>query len=145
MYVPHNPSKEEQTAHASKYPQGYFKPKECKGCSNAFIPKAPSELYCSDKCKDAGYASAYLQRTYGITVNDYKDMLKEQDSSCKICGKEGWVMTTNHKMRLVVDHCHTTGKVRGLLCHKCNQGLGLFQDSVENLTTAASYIQQHQH
>lgn len=145
MYCTSNPLKKDQTANASKYPQGYFKPKGCKTCGNVFTPNAPSERYCSDECKDLGWSNSYLKRTYNITVQDYKEMFREQKGICKICGEEGFVMAKHHKTKLVVDHCHTTGKVRGLLCHKCNQALGLFQDSVKNLTTAASYIKQHQH
>ena len=136
-----NKAKKEQTASASKYPQGYFKPKPCKGCKTSFTPKAPSECYCSDECKDVGLTNAYLKRTYAITVADYKMMFDEQSGVCKICSSSGFVMAKHHKMKLVVDHCHTTGQVRGLLCHNCNRALGLLRDSVPNLEASIAYLQ----
>jgi hypothetical protein len=127
---------------AKKYPQGYFKEKDCKdeGCSNIFIPKSPSQLYCSDNCK--GYNSYYM-RTYGITENQYRNMLKTQKDKCSICQSEGFLMGPNHKVKLVVDHCHETGNVRELLCHNCNRGLGLFQDNEASLNKAIEYLKKH--
>lgn len=55
-----NKPKKEQTANPSKYPQGYFKPKRCKKCHKEFIPKAPSELYCSDECKNYGGGQMHI-------------------------------------------------------------------------------------
>ena len=141
LMVNSNKPKAEQTATADKYPQGYFKRKPCKCCKFTFKPSAPSELYCSDLCKDKGLHNAYLKRTYGITYRTYRLMLSDQDHKCKICGGEGFIMNTDrHKMLLVIDHCHTTGKVRGLLCHNCNRALGLLQDSVDNLNSAIAYL-----
>lgn len=136
-----NKTKAEQTADPSKYPQGYFKPKPCRCCKEVFTPKAPSELYCSDNCKDKGIMNAYLQRNYGITFRQYRLMLEDQKGLCKICGSEGFIMNKDrHKMKLVVDHCHSTGKVRGLLCHNCNRALGLFQDSRDSLLKAIDHL-----
>lgn len=79
----------------------------------------------------------YLSRIYKITLQDYEDMLTEQDGCCKICGIERSKM----KRSFSVDHCHTTGKVRGLLCDACNQGLGHFKDSTEILHRAIEYLE----
>jgi hypothetical protein len=46
-----------------------------------------------------------------------------------------------HKLKLVVDHCHSSGEVRGLLCHNCNRALGLLKDSVDSLMRAARYLE----
>ena len=80
--------------------------------------------------------NAKLKNKYGITLGDYNRILENQNHSCKICG------TTNSGRRgtLDVDHCHTTGKVRGLLCTNCNNGLGRFKDSADLLASAIKYL-----
>ena len=135
-----NPTKAEQTASPDKYPQGYFNLKPCKCCGSEFRPNAPSELYCGDACKDKASTHKYLKRVYGITYRQYRLMHEAQGGLCKICGTEGFVMANHHKMKLVVDHCHATGKVRGLLCHNCNRALGLLKDSIDNLSKAIDYL-----
>lgn len=140
MYAMSNKPQSEMTADPSKYPQGYFKPKPCKECETTFQPKAPSHLTCSQSCADRLLQSRYLQRTYGITLELYERMLEEQGHVCKLCMGEGFTMATHHKVKLVVDHCHATGKVRGLLCHNCNRALGLMKDSTETLERAIEYL-----
>ena len=140
MYSLANRPQQEMTATPDKYPQGSFKDKPCKTCGNMFSPKAPSHLHCSQECADTSLNNRYLLRTYGITWQQYTDMLEQQQHVCAICGGEGFVMKEHHKMKLVVDHCHTTGVVRGLLCHNCNRALGLLKDSRESLTNAMHYL-----
>lgn len=141
MYKQSNKRKADQIAKPGDYPQGYFKPKPCRNCGEEFDPMAPCELYCSDKCKDRGHQSAYFKRNYGITCDDYELMLDEQDHKCAICKGEGFIMDYGkHQLKLVVDHCHTTGAVRGLLCHNCNRALGLLKDDIERLITAIEYL-----
>lgn len=75
-----------------------------------------------------------LNKTYGITIDDYNKLLKHQNGVCAICGQfpdDGI---------LVVDHNHKTNKIRGLLCHKCNFGIGIFRDSKTLLNNAVSYL-----
>lgn len=79
----------------------------------------------------------YLKRDYGITQADYDQMLHSQGGVCAICGGE----ETVHRF-FPVDHCHTTGKVRGLLCTKCNRGLGLLKDDYETVRKAAEYLKK---
>ena len=71
-------------------------------------------------------------KTYGLTEADYEDMVEEQDGVCLICSCT--------EDRLVVDHDHETGKVRGLLCRACNRGIGLLQDNPMILQKAADYL-----
>ena len=78
----------------------------------------------------------HLQYNYGITVEDYDRMFKEQNGRCAICH------TQQHYQRLAVDHCHKTGKVRGLLCQHCNRSIGLMFDSPLRLRNAADYIEK---
>ena len=70
---------------------------------------------------------------YGITLEDFDLMLTRQHGVCAIC-------RTKPPERLSVDHCHATGKVRGLLCSKCNCGLGFFRDEPRRLRAAAKYL-----
>lgn len=127
---------------ANKYPNAYFRKKDCKMCGSEFQPTAPSDFYCRSECTKKGYRNKYLQRHYGITLEQYNQMLVDQDYKCKICNGEGFLMGKNHEMRLVVDHCHKHGHVRGLLCHNCNRALGLLQDSVEVSTKAVEYLKE---
>lgn len=75
-------------------------------------------------------------KKFGINVNQYNLMLQEQDYVCYIC------MQKDEKGDLAVDHCHATGKVRGLLCRNCNNGLGRFFDNVEFLGRAIEYLRR---
>ena len=77
-----------------------------------------------------------LKCHYGITIEDYNKMLEIQNNKCKICNEH----KDSFKNLLSVDHCHKTGKVRGLLCHRCNSGLGFFKDSKVLLQVAKEYL-----
>lgn len=77
-----------------------------------------------------------LKALYGLSAETYKEMLAQQNSSCKICKTH----ENNLKRRLFVDHCHETGKVRGLLCQYCNTMLGNAKDNVLVLQSAINYL-----
>jgi uncharacterized protein YbaR (Trm112 family) len=77
-----------------------------------------------------------LKRLYGITLEDYVEMFDSQNGVCAICFKE-----CKTKNSLSVDHDHTTGKVRGLLCNACNRAIGMLGDSPEILRKAADYLE----
>lgn len=135
-----NKKKSQQTANPEKYPQGYFHNKPCKECSTLFSPTAPSNLYCSDDCADVGSQRKFLKNTYGISLEDYQELFNKQQGRCAICGSSGFKMKVENRQSIVIDHCHENGHVRGLLCHNCNRGLGLFQDSPELLEKAIEYL-----
>jgi hypothetical protein len=141
MYLQRNKPQQKSTASPDKYPQKYFKDKTCKCCKKLFSPIAPSHMYCSQGCADIGVQDAYLYREYGITSKDYYKMHSDQSGLCKLCNKEGFTMAEHHKLKLVVDHDHNTGKVRGLLCHNCNRALGLFKESIDSLNNAIRYLE----
>lgn len=130
------------TANPEKYPQGYFNEKPCKECESMYKPKAPSHLYCSESCADKGNMRNYLRKNYKMTLEEYEFISARADGKCEICGGRGFLMREWHKSYLVIDHCHSTGDVRGLLCHNCNRALGLLQDSVENLKSAIRYLER---
>lgn len=69
------------------------------------------------------FKSIKLKYDYGITLEEYTKILLDQNSSCAICGRH----QSEFKLALAVDHCHTTGKIRGLLCGPCNTGLGHYE------------------
>lgn len=129
------------TANPSKYPQRYFKEKPCRNCKKSFKPKAPSHLFCSDYCKDFSYSDNYYRNTYNIGYQTVLDQLEKQNNLCLICSKVGFKMNKGIKHNLVVDHCHDSGRFRGLLCNNCNRGLGLFKDSTESLKRAIEYLE----
>lgn len=85
----------------------------------------------------------HFRNAYGITFEDYDRMFEAQGGVCLICGNQSATYKTGVKQRLQVDHCHKTGKVRGLLCNRCNGGLGLFNDDVDRLLAAVAYLQSH--
>lgn len=77
-----------------------------------------------------------LLRSFGITLEQYNEMLRKQDYKCAICDTH----KDNEIRALAVDHCHTTGKIRGLLCTTCNRALGLLKDNSEILEKAVNYV-----
>lgn len=86
--------------------------------------------------EDRDRAKAYGLAKYGITLDQYNLMLDEQGGGCAICG----AISNKNGKALFVDHCHATGKVRGILCHRCNTGLGSFKDNATLVAKAAIYL-----
>ena len=86
------------------------------------------------------YLTRQLQKTYGITLEWYRKILTEQNGVCAICKKLETTQIRGKTIAMSVDHCHTSGKARGLLCTQCNRGLGLFKDDPEILQSAISYL-----
>ena len=93
------------------------------------------------KKNKAQQAAYYRKKKYGVSPEDYDTMLEEQNNKCKICLVS---FTTLKPHNIHVDHCHTTKKVRGLLCNLCNVGLGTFKDNTETLTNAIVYLEHTQ-
>lgn len=86
-------------------------------------------------CRACVHERQYL-RQHGLTFKDYERMLKEQSGCCAICLRD----TPAPNLFFSVDHCHRTGKVRGLLCSMCNLGLGNFKDNRDSLQNAIDYL-----
>jgi len=103
----------------------------CKVCKNRESKKYYENNPLAKKEQD-------MKRTYGITLDDYDRMLKSQNNRCAICnGTETGRIASKY---LAIDHCHTTGKVRGLLCFTCNTAIGHMKDDVELLEKAIAYL-----
>lgn len=130
--------------------------KYCKSCDTTkpiddFYLRNKTSMVRHSTCKECdkkrvkenhdpvAYRNAELQRRYGITQQDYEVMIAEQNNQCAICN------TTEPGGRhprgyFVVDHCHTTGKVRKLLCNNCNTALGLVGDNTQILQKMIDYL-----
>ncbi|MFI8815745.1 MULTISPECIES: endonuclease VII domain-containing protein [unclassified Streptomyces] len=83
----------------------------------------------------------HLRRKFGITIADYTGLLEAQGGKCAICEKRAEEVIDKVSRRLAVDHCHDTGKVRGLLCRVCNTAIGQLQDDPEIIMRAAIYVE----
>lgn len=108
------------------------------------MPNCGNILYANSLCH-AHYAKFKNWKSYGITPEIYISMLKFQNHVCEICHKgEKIINGKSGKIRdMAIDHCHTTGKVRSLLCSSCNTAIGSFKDSPELLRKAADYLERH--
>lgn len=135
-----------------------MKSKECKSCDppvvkplSAFYKRTSSPDGHSPICKDCEkknhqeyyrrnrskkiHRRSKLKINYAMTEKDFDKLFEEQEGACAIC-KESDV-------KLVVDHDHKTGKVRKLLCNRCNHGLGRFKDSIPLMRQAITYLEEH--
>lgn len=113
----------------------------CKACSNSNSSQANIrwQKRNPDKVKNK-----HLLRKFSITLDTYSEMFKNQDGLCAICSQPETSKDYRGKTRdLAVDHCHLTGKVRGLLCDRCNRALGLLQDNSLVIQAAAKYLEGH--
>lgn len=97
------------------------------------------EYQRSEKCKSR-HRGCRLKRQYKITLKQYDAMFISQGGACSICGCPETIKLKNIVKRLSVDHNHITGKVRGLLCHKCNQALGLLGENPVVIKSLLEYI-----
>jgi len=99
-----------------------------------------ASAYCNP-CREANSTKDYhknrshLKNRFGMTVEQYDSILQSQSYTCAIC-KQPEIQNK----RLSVDHCHKTGIIRGILCQKCNQGLGSFRDNTDYLLNAYNYL-----
>lgn len=106
---------------------------QCRQCKRDRNNRPSEAVKASRAKRGPGY---HLARTYGLTVEDVKAMLEQQGGNCATCVRP--LMGKPH-----VDHCHTSGKVRGLLCGSCNRALGLVRDQVDVLSRMIDYLQAH--
>lgn len=141
----------------------------CEICGTEFVMASTTQKYCGVKCnqkaryqrdregilekerrqrkenpgkwneRDRDY---HLRKTYGITLADYGVMFENQGGVCKVCLQpETKIDKKGRTVNLHVDHCHSSGVVRGLLCGRCNSALGHAQDSPDRLRRLAFYVE----
>ena len=121
--------------------------RKCKECYNA-----ARKNYYHEKLKyGAGMEKVvrynrhrHLKDKFGLTIEDFDAMLTAQNGVCAICSKEETAPSVGVTLlQLSVDHCHKTGRVRGLLCRRCNNAMGQFEDSIELFWCAINYLIAH--
>ena len=104
----------------------------CKACDR----KAKRER---DKRTPEERANTHLLNTYGITLEQKRQMIIDQKCKCKICPKP---ISPDEHSKSHVDHCHETGHIRGVLCHNCNRGIGYLKHDPAILVSATQYLVQ---
>lgn len=130
---------------------------KCQGCAIEFDlvhGRGSYRRIMCYSCQPVGgdrkttYRNKHLKKKYGITQSEYKQMFNEQQGKCKICERE--LTHDNSALRLgekriasscCIDHCHTTNKVRGLLCFHCNTALGHVFDNPLILQRMIGYLE----
>lgn len=131
---------------ASGYRDGYRG--QCRGCRSAYsreYARTPGGVQTKrryrsaniDKVREAD-SRAQRKKKYGLTDADYSDLFARQEGRCALC------RTDKPKGRFNVfhvDHCHETGRVRGLLCHRCNVALGALGDTPQSIAAALAYVE----
>jgi hypothetical protein len=140
--------------------------KVCSGCKGTkelteFWKRSSRKHGYVSRCKDCGNkAQSILQKTevvrlqnrkdklwrnFGLTLEGYEKLFEGQERVCAICKEPEKTFSNNgFPKHLAVDHCHTTGKVRGLLCHHCNAGIGNLKDNIELLKEAITYLSRYE-
>ncbi len=109
---------------------------DCKSCC-VDKEKARKEKWLKEKPEEWARSrrNARIKHMYGVTSTQVDAMLVSQEGRCAICGEEMEIP--------YIDHCHSSNEVRGLLCHQCNSGLGMFRDNKENLESAIKYLEAY--
>ena len=103
-------------------------------------PEKAREFHRNWKKKNPEKVLAYkLRSRFKITLEQYREMFKQQKNMCAIC----WINGEKFTRKLHIDHDHKTGKVRGLLCKNCNHGLGMFKDDIYRLSNAINYLKKN--
>lgn len=106
----------------------------------AYYRRNKEKLVAQNRARRARTPGARLMERHGITYDDYKEMFRAQGEVCALCRLPG-KPRRNNVMPLVVDHCHETKRIRGLLCHGCNLALGKLGDTIPSLARALAYLQ----
>src|SRR6266568_1899224 len=110
---------------------------DCKVChSRLWKPYSEQVNY------QVTYRGNHLLRTYGLTSDQYQALYDQQQGCCAACGRPETVVKYGKLSPLAVDHCHSTGAVRGLLCSACNRALGLLGEDPERIEALLRYIRE---
>lgn len=119
---------------------------QCKTCQEKYWETDDYKQKHSERAKQwyktprgkRVWLNSYYRRHFGITIEEYERLLSEQNSRCGICETEKCATGKS----FAVDHDHTTGRVRGLLCKKCNLALGFLEDDTSRMQRAINYMRK---
>ena len=115
----------------------------CKEQGKKRIQKTYPKKPATPESKERDYKrmiQRHMKKTYGITLEDYNLMLERQNGRCAICNGQEIFRGKGKIHNLSVDHCHASGKVRGLLCRNCNQVIGTFKEDIQRFKNAIKYL-----
>ncbi len=131
----------------------------CKMCEKAYTQQPHARELLRERARRYSHRlkkenpEEYYRRSrrsclnqYGLTEKDYEELLEKQNGVCAICGKPpyGKRAAHNQESKLHIDHNHTTGKVRGLLCTRCNTSIGGFDENISIIEKAIQYLKENQ-
>ena len=119
----------------------------CTACHNNWL----REYYHRSESRQLNQRRSYLQKKYGVSIEEMAQLLEAQHGLCAICGKLWSECHLEKRLRgktlflqhLYVDHCHRTGRVRGLLCNNCNKAIGLLSENKEHFARAIRYLEKY--
>ena len=128
------------------------KTRNCKKCNQELLvsnfhikyDKNANHFRFNSPCKKCAHENRNIEyrkvaarkKKYNLTSEQYDAMLKSQNNCCDICS----IDMKNYGKNFVVDHCHVTNNIRGLLCNNCNTGIGMLQDDTSILVKAIEYL-----
>lgn len=112
----------------------------CRICTNAYKRNSYNSNTTLKQSIAKSSRKWHLEKKYNISQEDYENLLKIQNNRCAIC-ENLFSDTKGHRPH--IDHCHSTNKVRGLLCPNCNIGLGNFYDDINSLSNAIIYLKEN--
>lgn len=113
----------------------YCVSKSCKEWQDKNKDKMKEYRKKNSKTHSEKYRENFIKNKYGISSLEYESLLVQQNYQCKICKSQ------IKNKRLHIDHCHNTGKIRGLLCSNCNTSLGLIKDNIQTLKDMILYLE----
>jgi hypothetical protein len=120
---------------------GFQRAWSCKPCQSA---KARQWSKDNPERRNRNRWLYELKSRYGMTEQSWENLLRKQGGGCAICGakEDGSRYVSGVDRRMSVDHCHETGRVRGILCNRCNRAIGLLKDNVQLLERAIGYLKE---
>jgi hypothetical protein len=134
-----NTCKEEKDETAFYFSGNYIY-HHCKKCNSE---KSKQWYQINKDIKKESSLKWHYKSKYGLTFEQRQALFDKQEGKCAVCNCDVHLDGTKNATQAVIDHCHTSGKVRGVLCNTCNQGLGFFKDDVTVIQNAIKYLKEN--